>query len=67
MTGTVSSAVAGGRLRLPASKRSGAGYWLASLRVMLRFDLGRARGWAAMMVLIQVLMGAGMAVMYGFF
>lgn len=67
MTGTVSSAVAAGRLRLPASKRSGAGHWLACLRVMLRFDLGRARGWAAMMVLIQVLMGAGMAVMYGFF
>jgi ABC-2 type transport system permease protein len=34
---------------------------------MLRFDLGRARSWAPMMVLIQVLMGAGMAVMYGFF
>jgi len=47
--------------------RSGVGYWLASLRAMIRFDLGQARQWAGMMLLFQTLMGAGMAVMYGFF
>jgi ABC-2 type transport system permease protein len=47
--------------------RSGPGYWLASLRAMLRFDLARARQWAAMMVVIQVFMGVGMALIYGFF
>ena len=34
---------------------------------MTRFEMGRARQWAALMVLIQILMGAGMALMYGFF
>jgi hypothetical protein len=34
---------------------------------MLRFDLGQARQWAAMMLVIQVMMGAGIAVMYRFF
>jgi ABC-2 type transport system permease protein len=52
---------------LPLAARSGVGYWLHSLRAMLRFDLGQARQWALMMVVIQVMMGAGMALMYGFF
>ena len=47
--------------------RSGTGYWLSSLRAMFRFELGRARQWAGMMVIVQALMGAGMALMYGFF
>ena len=47
--------------------RSGPGYWLSSLGLMLRFDLARARQWAAMMVVIQVFMGVGMALVYGFF
>jgi ABC-2 type transport system permease protein len=46
---------------------SGMGHWLRSLRLMLWFDFARAREWAAMMAVVQVLMGAGMAVMYGFF
>jgi hypothetical protein len=49
-----------------ATTRSGASYWLTSLRWMMRFELGRARQWAAMMMVIQVMMGAGMALMYGF-
>jgi ABC-2 type transport system permease protein len=53
--------------RLATSTRSGARDWLASFGLMLRFDLGRARQWAALMVVIQVMMGAGMALMYGFF
>jgi ABC-2 type transport system permease protein len=52
---------------LPERTRSGPGYWLRSLGTMLRFDYARSRQWAPMMALIQVLMGAGMAVMYGFF
>jgi ABC-2 type transport system permease protein len=47
--------------------RSGVSYWLASMATMLRFDFGRMREWAAMMVLIQMCMGAGMVIMYGFF
>ncbi len=47
--------------------RSGVSYWFASLVVMMRFDFGRMREWAAMMVLIQTAMGAGMVIMYGFF
>ncbi|MGD0220405.1 MAG: ABC transporter permease [Acidimicrobiales bacterium] len=52
---------------IPSELRSGAGYWIASLRAMLRFDYGRMREWAAMLVLIQTMMGAGMALLYGFF
>ena len=54
-------------LRPTAAMRSGAGYWMASLRSMLRFETTRARQWAAMMVVIQVMMGVGMALIYGFF
>ena len=34
---------------------------------MMRFDIGRAREWAVLMVVVQVMMGTGMALMYGFF
>jgi ABC-2 type transport system permease protein len=47
--------------------RAGIGYWLRSFSLMLRFDFGRARTWAPMMAVIQLMMGAGMAIMYGFF
>lgn len=47
--------------------RRGAGYWLASLAAMMRFDYGQVRAWAGMVVVIQTMMGAGMALMYGFF
>jgi hypothetical protein len=53
--------------QLPSTIRSGAAHWLRSLHRMLRFDLSRARQWAPMMAVTQVFMGAGMAVMYGFF
>ena len=52
---------------LASRTRSGPSYWLSSLEMMLRFDFGRARDWAAMMAVIQLMMGAGMAIMYGFF
>lgn len=54
---------------LPAGPtlRSGPGYWLSGLGAMARFEYGRVRQWAGMMVVIEALMGAGMALMYGFF
>lgn len=54
-------------LALPDVTRAGIRYWLSSLRAMLRFDFGRARYWAPMMAVVQVMMGAGMAITYGFF
>lgn len=51
----------------PVQLRSGAGYWLASLAAMFRFEYGKVRAWAAMLVIVQTMMGAGMALMYGFF
>ena len=64
-TATLPAAAPAGQL--PSTTRSGAGHWLRSLHRMLRFDLRRARQWALMMAVAQVFMGAGMAVMYGFF
>ena len=59
--------ITGSSLALPATARSGIGYWLASLSTMLRFELARARQWAVLMIVVQVMMSAGMAFMYGFF
>jgi len=47
--------------------RRGPGYWLAGYRWMLRFDLASSRSWLASFVIVQVLMGAGMAIIYGFY
>lgn len=47
--------------------RRGPGYWLAGYRAMLRFDAASSRAWLATFVLVQVLMGAGMAIIYGFY
>ncbi|MBN2113166.1 MAG: hypothetical protein JW785_03460, partial [Acidimicrobiia bacterium] len=53
---------------LPASVlRRGAAYWLAGYRGMLRFDLASAREWLVPFVMVQILMGAGMAIVYGFY
>lgn len=51
----------------PATLRSGPRYWGASFRAMLRFEYGAVRQWALMLVVVQTMMGAGMALMYGFF
>jgi ABC-2 type transport system permease protein len=61
--------VVGGRPRhVPQSAlRSGLGYWVASLVAMMHFDYGRVRQWVPMMIVIQTMMGAGMALLYGFF
>jgi ABC-2 type transport system permease protein len=47
--------------------RSGLGYWLASLVSMVRFDYARAREWMPFMIVVQTMMGAAMALLYGFF
>lgn len=51
----------------PSSMRTGLGYWLDSYASMLRFDLVRMRRWLGVFIGVQLLMGAGMTVMYGFF
>jgi ABC-2 type transport system permease protein len=65
----MTAGVLAGRPRhLPQSElRSGIGYWVTSLVTMMRFDYGRMRQWAAMMMVVQIMMGAGMALLYGFF
>jgi ABC-2 type transport system permease protein len=50
-----------------ATLRRGAGYWLAGYRAMLRFDLASSRPWLVSFILVQMLMGAGMAIIYGFY
>lgn len=52
---------------IPSGLRSGPRYWAVSFGAMLRFEYGAVRQWAPMMVVIQTMMGAGMALMYGFF
>jgi len=55
-------------MTVPATAvRRGAGYWFAGYRAMLRFDLGNLREFLSFFLVIQVLMGAGMAVIYGFY
>jgi ABC-2 type transport system permease protein len=47
--------------------RSGFDYWLASCWNMLRFELTNMRSFLSMALVIQILMGGGMAYMYGFY
>jgi ABC-2 type transport system permease protein len=47
--------------------RSGPSYWLSGYRAMLRYDLINLRDFLSFFLLIQVLMGAGMAIIYGFY
>lgn len=47
--------------------RRGVRYWTASYAAMLRFDLAAQRNWLPMFALMQVLFGAGMAIIYGFY
>lgn len=50
-----------------AQVKTGLSRWLRSYRMMLRFDMRGLGSWLAFGFLIQILMGAGMAVMYGFY
>ncbi len=50
-----------------AQIRSGAGYWWGSYRTMLRFEVLNLRSFLAFALIIQILTGAGMAYLYGFY
>ena len=63
-------------LRVPASaedRRPGTGFsttigsWLRGYLLMLRFDFASQRAWLPFSAVMQVLMGAGMALIYGFY
>src|SRR5215469_12066826 len=47
--------------------RRGPAWWLRSYTLMLRFDLSSQRAWLPTAVALQILMGAGMAIIYGFY
>jgi ABC-2 type transport system permease protein len=51
--------------RLPV--RSGFGFWLDGYLSMLRFETKSLRRYLTLGVVVQVLMGAGMALMYGYY
>jgi len=50
-----------------AALRRGPRYWLDGYRAMVRFDAVGLRSMLAFFLVIQILMGAGMAVVYGFY
>jgi ABC-2 type transport system permease protein len=47
--------------------RRGPGHWVSSYAAMLRFDLAAQRNLLPMFLLMQVMFGAGMAIIYGFY
>jgi ABC-2 type transport system permease protein len=51
----------------PSAASRGATHWFHGYRTMLLFELVSARLWLPILLFVQVMMGAGMAVMYGFF
>lgn len=51
----------------PLSVRSGVGYWSDCYRAMLRFETTSLRRYLTIGLVVQVLMGAGMALMYGYY
>lgn len=51
----------------PSPVRSGVSYWWQSYVSMLRFDVTNLRTYLGFLLVVQTLMGAGMAYMYGFY
>ena len=47
--------------------RSGSDFWLNAYRSMLRFEIRNLRTYLTVGLVIQVVLGAGMALMYGFY
>jgi ABC-2 type transport system permease protein len=47
--------------------RSGPAFWVGGYASMLRFDMTNLRSYLMLALVVQILMGAGMAVMYGFY
>ena len=52
---------------MAVSIRRGPGHWLSSYLAMLRFDIAAQRTYLPMFMVTQVLFGAGMAIIYGFY
>lgn len=55
------------RTVLPARVQRGPRRWLRSYLMMMRFDIRGLGQWLVIGVIVQILMGAGAAVMYGFY
>jgi ABC-2 type transport system permease protein len=49
------------------SLRDGPAWWIRSYLLSLRFDVSSQRTWLPLSVALQVLLGAGMAIIYGFY
>lgn len=47
--------------------RGGPAWWIRSYVLSLRFDVSSQRTWLPLSVALQVLLGAGMAIIYGFY
>ena len=47
--------------------RGGPAWWIRSYLLSLRFDVSSQRTWLPLSVALQVLLGAGMAIIYGFY
>jgi ABC-2 type transport system permease protein len=47
--------------------RAGLAWWIRAYLLSLRFDLSSQRTWLPLSVALQVLLGAGMAIVYGFY
>lgn len=52
---------------LAVSPRHGPGRWAGAYAHMLRFELASQRQWLGFMLIMQLLLSAGMAVLYGFY
>lgn len=63
----MTTAVDTGALGLPSSVRKGPRRWVHSYLMMMRFDIRGLGQWLAIGVVFQILMGAGAAIMYGFY
>lgn len=54
-------------LTLPRTVERGAQRWFRSYSMMMRFDVRGLGPWLSIAIVVQILMGAGMAIMYGFY
>ncbi len=52
---------------LGAELRRGPAAWVHGFVDMMRFEWATIRPWAALVFIVQIMMGVGMAIMYGFF
>lgn len=66
-TPTLGTAPATAAAALTPSTRPPSGSWLRGYLLMLRFDFASQRAWLPFSVAMQILLGAGMAVIYGFY